>query len=284
MATKIPGRPKGFDPASFFGPYVWHQRWQIFEGVFTPGINPIEEMCAGMGLPPDLSGKRVLDIGAWNGCLSYECERRGAAEIVALGPENPEHTGFYKIRDAIGSTRTAYQKGTIYDLDPGKLGYFDVVICAGVLYHLRYPLLGLDNIRRVCTGDAFFETFAMDNDLLVPYKSKLKSESLRSFSEVLASIPLWQFFRRGELCNDDSNWFGPNVIAVKQALQSAGFNVEHATLQGGRACFRARVVQGAPEFLTIGSGEAIYYDTLVRNLLGNLRDDSARTKHERSAA
>ena len=37
-------------------------------------------------MPEDLTGKRVLDIGAWNGCLSFECERRGAREVIALGP------------------------------------------------------------------------------------------------------------------------------------------------------------------------------------------------------
>jgi len=30
------------------------------------------------GLPSDLRGKRVLDIGAWDGWFSFECERRGS--------------------------------------------------------------------------------------------------------------------------------------------------------------------------------------------------------------
>src|SRR4051812_24255739 len=30
------------------------------------------------GMPEDLTGKRVLDIGAWDGLFSFEAEKRGA--------------------------------------------------------------------------------------------------------------------------------------------------------------------------------------------------------------
>jgi len=40
-------------------------------------------------------------------------------------------------------------------LNPDVLGYFDTVLFGGVHYYLRYPMLGLDNIRRVATGDVF---------------------------------------------------------------------------------------------------------------------------------
>jgi tRNA (mo5U34)-methyltransferase len=282
--ARIPAAPPGFDPESFFQDSIWHQKWQIFDGIFTPGVNPIEDICTHIALPQNLSGKRVLDIGAWNGCLSYECERRGANEVVALGPENPEHTGFHKIGKAIGSKRTYYVPGSIYDLDPDKLGYFDVVICAGVLYHLRYPLLGLDNVRRVCTGEAYFETFALDNEVIVPGSDGIRKIPLKNFDPALLDIPLWQFFRRDELHNDDSNWFGPNVTAVKQALQSAGFTVEHARLNGPRAFFRTKVAPGVPEFLAIGSGEGVYYEVLVRHLLKELKGDSSSRHHSRLVA
>ena len=55
-------------------------------GVVTPGATPAVQLCAkwdSMGLP-DLRGKSVLDIGAWDGWFSFEAERRGAARVVAL--------------------------------------------------------------------------------------------------------------------------------------------------------------------------------------------------------
>jgi tRNA (mo5U34)-methyltransferase len=37
-----------------------------------------------LGLPEDLTGKSVLDVGAWDGFFSFECERRGAARVLAI--------------------------------------------------------------------------------------------------------------------------------------------------------------------------------------------------------
>jgi tRNA (mo5U34)-methyltransferase len=33
---------------------------------------------------PDLTGKRVLDVGAWDGFWTFECLKRGAREVVAI--------------------------------------------------------------------------------------------------------------------------------------------------------------------------------------------------------
>ena len=35
-------------------------------------------------IPQDLTGKTVLDIGAWDGFFSFECERRGAKRVLAI--------------------------------------------------------------------------------------------------------------------------------------------------------------------------------------------------------
>lgn len=34
--------------------------------------------------PDDLTGWNVLDIGAWHGYFSFECERRGAERVLAV--------------------------------------------------------------------------------------------------------------------------------------------------------------------------------------------------------
>jgi tRNA (mo5U34)-methyltransferase len=269
ISRKVSAAPAGFEKQRLFEGTYWHQKWQVFEDVFTPGVNCIEHMCESMGLPNDLTGKRVLDIGAWNGCLSLECERRGALEVVALGPENPNDTAFYRLRDAIGSTRTRYLRGTVYDLDPQKLGTFDVVLFCGVLYHLRYPLLGIDNIRRVCTGEVFVETFLIDQEFILKKDGKLTKVPLSRLSPELSSQPIWQFYRLDELEGDPSNWVGPNSTAVVEAFESAGFETRFLGASPPRGYFRARVKEGAPEFLAIRCGEGVYYDVLVKHLFGN---------------
>src|SRR5579864_1542419 len=75
----LPVAPSGFVAAELFDGIHWHQCWEVFDGIYLPGRNDIETILEYVGLPDDLTGKRVLDVGAWNGGFSFECERRGAS-------------------------------------------------------------------------------------------------------------------------------------------------------------------------------------------------------------
>jgi 2-polyprenyl-3-methyl-5-hydroxy-6-metoxy-1,4-benzoquinol methylase len=183
--------PNGFDPEAFFKGIIWYQKWEVFDGIFTPGISPVSEICDLMQLPADLSGRRILDIGSANGCMSLECERRGAAEVIGLTPLDNLDWGHRQLCDAVGAMRTDFRLGSVYDLNPDVLGYFDTVLFCGVLYHLRYPMLAIDNIRRVATNEVFIETHISDEGLSPSNKD----------------IPLWRFYRLDELNSDYSNWF-----------------------------------------------------------------------------
>jgi len=248
----VPVAPEDFDPQVFFKDINWYQKWEVFSGIFTPGINPISEICELMKLPSDLSGRRVLDIGSANGCMSLECERRGAAEVIGLTPLDGPDWGHQQLRDAVGATRTHFRLGSVYDLNPEVLGYFDTVLFCGVLYHLRYPMLAIDNIRRVATDEVFIETHISDQGL----------------GQAEKNIPLWRFYRLNELSGDESNWFGPNMAAVLHAFESAGFSTEICSSDGERARFHAVVREGMPEFLKIDCHEACSYDVLVNHLFG----------------
>jgi tRNA (mo5U34)-methyltransferase len=46
----------------------------------------------------------------------------------------------------------------VYDLEPKRLGTFDLVLFYGVFYHLKHPQLALERIRSVCTGNLLFQT------------------------------------------------------------------------------------------------------------------------------
>jgi tRNA (mo5U34)-methyltransferase len=215
--------PAGFDLPRLLGNCPWHQRWEVFQGVFTPGPNPVARICERIGLPHDLSGKRVLDVGAWHGCFSFECERRGAADVVALSPEDPGAVGFTRLKAALGSS-VCYLNGSAYTLDPAALGTFDVVLFLGVLYHLRYPLLAIDRLREVCCDIVLIETHVIEGH---------------------GTVPMWRFYPRDELNADASNWFGPNVQAVLEAFDSAGFETLLLDRWDDRAAFCAQV-SGTP--------------------------------------
>jgi tRNA (mo5U34)-methyltransferase len=247
---------------ALFDQIYWHQRWEIMPGIFTPGHNPVSDLMRFSGIPNDLRGKRILDIGAWNGCFSFECERRGASEVLALGPESSEATGFDRIKLFLGS-KAQYKQGTVYHLHPDDFGKFDIVICFGVIYHLRYPLLALDMMRRVCLTDLFMETAGLDENTIVDGSSY----QLSQLAPKLTNIAISQFYRGSDLNNDSTNWFGFNEKCVIDMLLSSGFNPIMTQRFGHRIAAHAKVIPGAPEWFRI-SGEGVYYDIITRPILG----------------
>lgn len=61
----------------------WHQI-DLGQGVITSGPDPTIERIEWLGVPKDLRGKTVLDIGAWDGAFAFEAERRGASRVLAV--------------------------------------------------------------------------------------------------------------------------------------------------------------------------------------------------------
>jgi tRNA (mo5U34)-methyltransferase len=236
--------PAEFNPRQAFEGVHWHQRWEIFKGFSTPGRNQISFHCGKARLPIDLKGKRVLDIGAWNGCFSFECERRGASEVVAYSLENPDVAGFTRLKELLCS-RVKYVQGSVYSLAPEVVGEFDLILFFGVLYHLRYPLLAIDRIRSVSRGDVLIETHTLTSWHLL--RSPLWMLGvLLNLAALFRSTPLWRQYKEFELHPEDqSNWFGPNIAAVTEAFESAGFRMHHLDSWefGSRSAFRAEATQ-----------------------------------------
>jgi tRNA (mo5U34)-methyltransferase len=148
---------------------TWHQTleqtgwWHSFElphGRVIQGVSTLAAQKMRIGqfpIPEDLTGKRVLDVGTWDGWFAMEMERRGA-EVLAIDRwENPR---FYEIRDLLGS-RVDYRQLSVYDLDPNQLGRFDIVLFMGVLYHLKHPLLALERVCSVAKDLVAVESFVL---------------------------------------------------------------------------------------------------------------------------
>jgi tRNA (mo5U34)-methyltransferase len=87
-------------------------------GLVTPGWNdPKVEKLPYFGLPDNMTGMRVLDIGHAEGFFSFEAERRGAAEVVGIENYPPMARKFQICRTAFGSRATSHLAG-VYDISP----------------------------------------------------------------------------------------------------------------------------------------------------------------------
>ncbi|HUF48845.1 MAG TPA: DUF1698 domain-containing protein [Vicinamibacterales bacterium] len=183
----------------------WFHRMDL-AGVVTDGLTDCARVLPTLHLP-DLTGRTVLDIGAWDGFYSFEAERRGAARVLATdwfswgGPGWGTRAGFDLAHEALGS-RVESLEIDVMDLSPERVGQFDVVFFMGVLYHLRDPLLALERVSAVTRGCLIVETVAD----LVTYRR-----------------PAMVFYPGSELNRDSTNWWGPNVPAIEAMLRTVGF-------------------------------------------------------------
>ena len=78
--------------------FIWHQRFELAPGVFAPGTNDVGFLLSTAGIPEQLHGETVLDIGTTNGGMAFELERRGAGAIIAVDILDADAFGFNAIR------------------------------------------------------------------------------------------------------------------------------------------------------------------------------------------
>lgn len=204
----------------------WYHSFELPDGTRFEGHNSLEILhgrWARYPIPADLTGRRVLDIGAWDGWFSFEAERHGA-DVVAI--DCVEIPNFRLIHEKLQS-KVDYRIIDFFDLPQAKLGQFDFVFFLGVLYHVKHPLLALEMVAAMTTDTAIVESFVTD---------------AQTWQETKDRIPTLEFYETDELGNQLDNWFGPSVTALLAMCRAAGFaRVELMYARGftaGVACFR----------------------------------------------
>jgi tRNA (mo5U34)-methyltransferase len=188
----------------------------------------------------DVNDKEVLDIGAWDGYFTFRAEHEGARRVVAMdhfvwsldldaqqalwnearatGKPLPRYDRSPKLWQPHGLPGKrnfdeahrrlgSHAEQIIADfmtVDPIEVGNFDIVFFLGVLYHLQDPLGGLKRVSLFTRNTAIIETEAV-------------------YIHGMENRPLLEFFPNDELNHDPSNWFAPNLAAVRGMCVSAGF-------------------------------------------------------------
>lgn len=224
----------------------WFHSVDLGQGLVTDGVktpDALAKQWQSLQLPR-LDGKSVLDIGAWDGFFSFECEKRGAGPVTALDhyvwcldlpkqqeywkscmdqgispepyesvpglwkpDELPGQRGFNLAKEMLGS-QVEPVVADFMDMDLPRLGQFDIVLYLGVLYHMKDPFRALRRLATVTRELAVIETEAVR----VPQHE---------------GHALWEFYESSELNADISNWWAPTEAGLTGACRAAGFAEVH---------------------------------------------------------
>jgi hypothetical protein len=131
---------------------------------------------------------------------------------VAL--DSAKNTRLLEARRLLGS-RIEYRIGDICRMTWKDLGAFDIVLFLGVLYHVKHPVLALENVCGLTREMACIESFVTDGDV--------------------NAIPLMEFYETTELRGQLDNWVGPNAACLMAFCRTAGFaRVDFAGTLGER--------------------------------------------------
>jgi tRNA (mo5U34)-methyltransferase len=200
---------------------LWWHSIDFGDGVWSDGVKentePVEkrmlEEKERWAFPEDyFKGKKVLDIGSWDGYFAFHAEKKGALSVAALddnawtGKSWSTKEGFDIARKLLGSNVQEIIMD-ILDATPEKIGTFDVILFAGVLYHLQNPYMSLSVIHSLLNkgGSLFVET---------------------SSTEHLEDVPIMVFHPKDSCGGDCSNYWSPNSLCLQKMLEEVGFVVD----------------------------------------------------------
>jgi SAM-dependent methyltransferase len=204
---------------------AWYHSIELAPGVVTPGHVDMRRVAARV-FPDDLSGRRALDVGTFDGFWAFEMEKRGA-EVVAIDVERIEHAewppvqrerlkrqsdrhgvelglGFRLASELLGSN-VRRVTCNVYDLDPEVIGGpVDFVFSGAIMLHLRDPVKALERIAEALHPGGELRLFE-------PFSLALTVRSPRTPAARFSAI------------DTEFNWWVPNLAGLRAWPLAAGF-------------------------------------------------------------
>jgi tRNA (mo5U34)-methyltransferase len=213
------------DEVAALGP--WFHNLHLPGGVLTAPEHPLGDFPSykwrefSHALPTDLSGLRALDIGCNAGYYTFELAKRGA-DVVGIDHDPHFLTQARWAAEQLGvSDHVELRQMDVYDL--ARMNEtFDVVLFLGVLYHLRYPLLGLDLVAEKVRGTLVLQTLTSPVRSTRPVPDDLPFDDRDQLAD-----PAWpsMAFIEHRLADDPTNWWAPSPAALEAMVRTTGLRV-----------------------------------------------------------
>ncbi len=190
--------------------YTWGHTIDLGDGIVTKGVlgppnSDISRALDAVGL----RGKRVLDIGCWDGLWSFEAEKRGAAEVHATDDVSQRwgsHQPTFQLAHRELRSRAYYHPNlSVNRVEELNERDFDLILFCGVYYHLKNPLLAMAKLRRIIKEGGML---IVEGPVMDAYQQ-----------------PVARFFYRTWLAGDPSNWWVPNLACLREWLECSFFDI-----------------------------------------------------------
>lgn len=166
------------------------------------------------GIPADLRGKSVLDIGGYDGGMAWLAKARGAAQVTIVdngqwycypGWTSPDY-------DRLKAAGIEYAQG---DFRSWTLPA-DVVICYNVIYHLEDPLASALALRR------------LTKEVLCLMTSLIPGDE-----------PVWRIWGPGDPNYAEDVFWKPTILGLERLLLEARFpRLEKVGQEGDHVVYR----------------------------------------------
>lgn len=190
----------------------WWHTIELPDGTVTPGKVDYRdpEKARRFQLPKDLTGKRVLDLGTFDGYWAIEAKKRGA-DVTAADRWMPS---IPTVKIALDAYDIPYYCTTNLDStainfpSPNILAY-DLVLYYGILYHQKNPWGGL----KYC-----YDRLKDGGTLLL--ETAVNQGKMKEFKD--SDVPLLWLIDEVHH-NDPSNYVMPNEAGIIQLAKMAGF-------------------------------------------------------------
>lgn len=190
-------------------------------------------------IPQDLTGATVLDVGCNAGFYSIEMKKRGASRVVGIDVDDRYLSQARFAAQTLG-LEIEIEKCSVYATE--KLtGQFDYVLFMGLFYHLRYPLLALDNLIKKVAGKLVFQTMVRGSKQVGEWAEDYPFWETEIFEQ--RNFPAMYFIEKS-YSNDPTNWWIPNRAAVEAMLRSSGLEIESHPEEETWVCRPAEVLRG----------------------------------------
>lgn len=148
----------------------WNHNIRLAPGIYTVSVedwypehraimNVIDRHLSGR-----YSGRRVLDLGCFEGYFSLECALHGA-DVIGVDAKEINIKKCEFVKSVLDVPNLSFVLDDVMNVKREGYGSFDVVLALGLLYHLDDPFTFLAQLAEVCDGFMVLDTLvALEED------------------------------------------------------------------------------------------------------------------------